>query len=318
MQNTKMKAIVIEEYGGQNALKEKIVEKPPLLDNQVLIEVKAASVNPIDWKFREGHLADQYAFEFPIILGLDVAGIVKEVGKHVVEFTNGDRVFARPDTTRYGAYAEYTAVDELLIAKIPDNLSFKEAASVPLAGMTAYQCLFDALEIMEGQKILIHGGAGGVGSYAIQLAKLKGAYVATTASKKNHGFLRELGADLCIDYHTENIEDKLTEYDAVLDTIGTSVQTASMKILRRGGRLVSIVDPPNEELANRYGITEEFVWLNPNGNQLKELAKLLSEERLKPVVGETFPLNEKGVKNAHELSESSHARGKIVLVADKI
>ncbi|WP_306821536.1 NADP-dependent oxidoreductase [Bacillus sp. D386] len=316
MQNTKMKAIVIEEYGGQNALKEKVVEKPPLLDNQVLIEVKAASVNPIDWKLREGHLADQYAFEFPIILGLDVAGIVKEVGKHVVDFTNGDRVFARLDTTRYGAYAEYTAVDELLIAKIPDNLSFKEAASVPLAGMTAYQCLFDALEIMEGQKILIHGGAGGVGSYAIQLAKLKGAYVATTASKKNHGFLKELGADLCIDYHTENIEDKLTKYDAVLDTIGTSVQTASMKILRRGGRLVSIVDPPNEQLANRYGITEEFVWLNPNGNQLKELAKLLSEGRLKPVVGETFPLNEKGVKNAHELSESSHARGKIILVVD--
>ncbi len=316
MQNTKMKAIVIEEYGGQNALKEKVVEKPPLLDNQVLIEVKAASVNPIDWKLREGHIADQYAFEFPIILGLDVAGIVKEVGKHVVDFTNGDRVFARLDTTRYGAYAEYTAVDELLIAKIPDNLSFKEAASVPLAGMTAYQCLFDALEIMEGQKILIHGGAGGVGSYAIQLAKLKGAYVATTASKKNHGFLKELGADLCIDYHTENIEDKLTKYDAVLDTIGTSVQTASMKILRRGGRLVSIVDPPNEQLANRYGITEEFVWLNPNGNQLKELAKLLSEGRLKPVVGETFPLNEKGVKNAHELSESSHARGKIILVVD--
>ncbi|WP_148630226.1 NADP-dependent oxidoreductase [Bacillus sp. E214] len=311
-----MKAIVIEEYGGQNALKEKVVEKPPLLDNQVLIEVKAASVNPIDWKLREGHIADQYAFEFPIILGLDVAGIVKEVGKHVVDFTNGDRVFARLDTTRYGAYAEYTAVDELLIAKIPDNLSFKEAASVPLAGMTAYQCLFDALEIMEGQKILIHGGAGGVGSYAIQLAKLKGAYVATTASKKNHGFLKELGADLCIDYHTENIEDKLTKYDAVLDTIGTSVQTASMKILRRGGRLVSIVDPPNEQLANRYGITEEFVWLNPNGNQLKELAKLLSEGRLKPVVGETFPLNEKGVKNAHELSESSHARGKIILVVD--
>ncbi len=316
MQNSMMKAVVIEEYGGLDTLTDKVVEKPPLLDNQVLVEVKAASVNPIDWKLREGHLADRYSFEFPIILGWDVAGIVKETGKHVIDFTVGDRVFARPDTTRFGTYAEYTAVDELLIAKIPDNISYKEAASVPLAGLTAYQCLFDALEIMEGQKILIHGGAGGVGSYAIQLAKLKGAYVATTASKKNHGYLKDLGADLCIDYHTDNIEDILSEYDAVLDTIGTSVQTASMKILRRGGRLASIVDPPNEKLANRYGITEQFVWLNPNGDQLNELAKLLGEGRLKPIIGETFPLNEKGVKNAHKLSESSHARGKIVLVAE--
>ncbi len=316
MHNSMMKAVVIEEYGGLNTLTEKVVEKPPLLDNQVLVEVKASSVNPIDWKLREGHLADQYSFEFPIILGWDVAGVVKEVGKHVIDYSIGDRVFARPDTTRYGTYAEFTAVDELLVAKIPDNLSFTEAASVPLAGLTAYQCLFDALEIMEGQKILIHGGAGGVGSYAIQLAKLKGAYVATTASKKNHSFLKELGADLCIDYHNENIEDVLADYDAVLDTVGASVQTASMKILRRGGKLVSIVDEPNEELANRYGIKEQLLWLNPNGEQLKELARLLAEERLKPVVGETFPLNEKGVKNAHVLSESSHARGKIILKVD--
>ena len=313
MQNTMMKAVVIEEYGGLDTLTEKIVEKPPLMDNQVLVEVKAASVNPIDWKLREGHLENQYSFEFPIILGWDVAGVVKEVGDHVIDFSVGDRVFARPDLTRYGAYAEYTVVDEFLLAKIPDNLSYTEAASVPLAGLTAYQCLFDALEIMEGQKILIHGGAGGVGSYAIQLAKLKGAYVATTASKKNHGYLKNLGADLCIDYHTENIEEMLSDYDAVLDTVGESVQTASMKILRRGGRLVSIVDPPNEKLANRYGIEEHYLWLDPNGEQLKELARLLSEERLKPIVGETFPLNEKGVKNAHELSESSHARGKIIL-----
>ena len=313
MQNTMMKAIVIEEYGGLDTLTEKVIEKPPLLDNQVLVEVKAASVNPIDWKLREGHLADQYSFDFPIILGWDVAGVVKQVGKHVVEYTVGDRVFARPDLTRFGAYAEYTVVDELLLAKIPDNLSYAEAASVPLAGLTAYQCLFDVLEIMEGQKILIHGGAGGVGSYAIQLAKQKGAFIATTSSKKNHSFLKDLGADLCIDYHTENIEDLLSDYDAVLDTVGESVQTASMKILRRGGRLVSIVDPPNEELANRYGVQEHSYWLEPNGDQLKELARLLKEERLKPIIGETFPLNEKGVKNAHKLSESTHARGKIIL-----
>ena len=316
MQNTMMKAVVIEEYGGLDTLTEKVVEKPTVLDNQVLVEVKAASVNPIDWKLREGQLENNYSFEFPIILGWDVAGVVREIGDHVVDYSVGDRVFARPDLTRYGAYAEYTAVDELLLARIPDNISYTQAASVPLAGLTAYQCLFDALEIMEGHKILIQGGAGGVGSYAIQLAKLKGAYVAATASKKNHAYLKDLGADLCIDYHTENIEEILSDYDAVLDTVGEPVQSSSMKILRRGGNLVSIVDPPNEELAKRYSIKEQFVWLNPNGDQLKELAKLLSEERLKPIVGETFPLNEKGVKNAHELSESTHARGKIILKAD--
>ena len=313
MQKNMMKAVVIEAYGGVTELKEKVVEKPILLDNQVLVEVKAASVNPIDWKLREGYLQERYDFEFPIILGWDVAGIVTEVGKHVQDFQVGDRVFARPELTRYGTYAEYTVVDELLLARIPDNISFEVAASVPLAGLTAYQALFDVLEIMEGQKVLIHAGAGGVGTYAIQLAKLKGAYVATTASKKNHGYLTSLGADQCIDYKSESFEQILNEYDAVFDTVGGKTLSNSMKVLRKGGKIVSIVEPPSEQEAQRYGIREEYHWLIPRGDQLQELASLLEQGRLKPAQLERFPFTENGVRNAQELSESGHTKGKIVI-----
>ena len=313
MQKNMMKAVVIEAYGGVTELKEKVMEKPILLDNQVLVEVKAASVNPIDWKLREGYLKERYDFDFPIILGWDVAGIVTEVGKHVQDFQVGDRVFARPELTRYGTYAEYTIVDELLLARIPDNISFEEAASVPLAGLTAYQALFDVLEIMEGQKVLIHAGAGGVGTYAIQLAKLKGAYVATTASKKNHGYLTSLGADQCIDYKSEAFEQILNEYDAVFDTVGGETLSNSMKVLRKGGKIVSIVEPPSEQEAQRYGIREEYHWLIPRGDQLQELASLMEQGRLKPAQLETFPFSENGVRNAQELSESGHTKGKIVI-----
>ena len=313
MQKNMMKAVVIEAYGGVTELKEKVVEKPILLDNQVLVEVKAASVNPIDWKLREGYLKERYDFDFPIILGWDVAGIVTEVGKHVQDFQVGDRVFARPELTRYGTYAEYTIVDELLLARIPDNISFEEAASVPLAGLTAYQALFDVLEIMEGQKVLIHAGAGGVGTYAIQLAKLKGAYVATTASKKNHGYLTSLGADQCIDYKSEAFEQILNEYDAVFDTVGGEILSNSMKVLRKGGKIVSIVEPPSEQEAQRYGIREEYHWLIPRGDQLQELASLMEQGRLKSAQLETFPFTERGVRNAQELSESGHTKGKIVI-----
>ena len=313
MQKNMMKAVVIEAYGGVTELKEKVVEKPILLDNQVLVEVKAASVNPIDWKLREGYLKERYDFDFPIILGWDVAGIVTEVGKHVQDFQVGNRVFARPELTRYGTYAEYTIVDELLLARIPDNISFEEAASVPLAGLTAYQALFDVLEIMEGQKVLIHAGAGGVGTYAIQLAKLKGAYVATTASKKNHGYLTSLGADQCIDYKSEAFEQILNEYDAVFDTVGGETLSNSMKVLRKGGKIVSIVEPPSEQKAQRYGIREEYHWLIPRGDQLQELASLMEQGRLKPAQLETFPSTERGVRNAQELSESGHTKGKIVI-----
>ena len=179
--------------------------------------------------------------------------------------------------------------------------------------LTAYQALFDVLEIMEGQKVLIHGGAGGVGTYAVQLAKLKGAYVATTASKKNHGYLSSLGADQCIDYKSESFEEILHEYDAVFDTVGGETLSNSMKVLRKGGIVVSIVERPSEQDAQRLGVREQYHWLIPRGDQLQELASLLEQGRLKPAALETFPFSEKGVRNAQELSESGHTKGKIVI-----
>jgi len=308
-----LKAIVIEQYGGKDVLQEKEVETPKVSDNQVLIEMHATSINPIDWKVREGYLKDMLPFEFPIILGWDAAGTVKETGANANKFRIGERVFVRPETTRFGCYAEYIVTEEDLVARIPDNISFEEAASIPLAGMTAWQSLFDAARLEKGEKVLIHAGAGGVGSLAIQIAKQKGAYVATTASSQNHSILKELGADECIDYRTLNFEDILSDYDVVFDTMGGEIQSKSFKVLKKGGRLISIVQPPNEEEASSYGTKAFFVWLKPNGEQLGQLAEMMKNGELKPLVGHLFDFSETGLQEAHGLSESHHAKGKIVI-----
>jgi NADPH:quinone reductase-like Zn-dependent oxidoreductase len=308
-----VKAIVIEEYGNKNQLEEKEVDLPEMKTDQVLVEMHATSINPIDWKLREGYLKDQLPFEFPIILGWDAAGVIKEVGTKVKNFKVGDSVFARPDTTRFGTYAEYSIVDEHLLAPLPKNLSFEEAASIPLTTLTAWQVLFDAADLQEGEHVLIHAGAGGVGTMAIQLAKMKGAYVTTTASDKNIEFVKSLGADVVINYKEQAFEKELKDVDVVFDTLGGEIQTKSYQVLKEGGRLVSIVQPPNEEEAKKHGVKPVFVWLQPNGSQLAEIGKLLEEGTIKPVIGETFPLTEKGLQQAHELSETHHARGKIVI-----
>jgi NADPH:quinone reductase-like Zn-dependent oxidoreductase len=308
-----MKAVVIEQYGGKEKLKEMEVPDPKIKDDQVLIEMKATSINPIDWKLREGYLKEMLPFEFPIILGWDAAGIIKETGKNVQQFQKGDRVFARPETTRFGTYAELTAVDENLLAKIPDNLSYEEAASIPLAGLTAWQALFDTAHLQQGEKVLIHAGAGGVGSLAIQFAKYAGAYIATTASEKNINFLKGLGADEVINYHTTQFEDVLSDYDVVFDTMGGAIQSKSFQVLKKGGRLVSIVEEPNAEEAKKYSIKAESIWLKPNGHQLGQIARLMETGKVRATIGETLPFSEKGVKDAHALSESHHAKGKIVI-----
>ncbi|MEG0497138.1 MAG: NADP-dependent oxidoreductase, partial [Carnobacterium sp.] len=222
-----MKAIGIENYGGKDELKEMQVDNPKANAKQVVVEVKATSVNPIDWKLREGYLQQMMDWAFPIILGWDVAGVISEIGEEVTDWKVGDEVFARPETTRFGTYAEYTIVDQNLLAKIPANVSFEEAAAVPLAGLTAWQGLFDHGKLKKGETVLIHAGAGGVGTYAIQLAKSIGAKVITTASKKNHDLLIELGADQVIDYKTENFVELLNDVDLVLDTVGGEVQKDS-------------------------------------------------------------------------------------------
>ncbi|WLD95348.1 NADP-dependent oxidoreductase [Alkalihalobacillus sp. AL-G] len=308
-----MKAIVIEQYGGKEQLTEKEVPTPAPGDDQILIEIYATSINPIDWKLREGYLKEMLRFEFPIILGWDTAGIVKEVGSKDSNFKVGDKVFSRPATTNRGTYAEYVVADESLVAKMPDNLDFGEAASVPLTGLTAWQCLFDFGEIKEGDKVLIHAGAGGVGTMAIQLAKNAGAYVATTASVKNIEFLKSIGADEVVNYKTTDFEDVLQDYDFVLDALGGEIQKKSFNVLKEGGRLASIVSRPDEETADEKGVKAGFVWLEPNGEQLGQLGKLIEQGQVKTHVGHTFDFSEEGLRKAHEISESHHAKGKIVI-----
>lgn len=308
-----MKAITISKYGSKEELTEQEVPTPKINDNQVLVELYATSINPIDWKLREGYLKDNLPFEFPIILGWDAAGIVKEVGSEVESFQVGDEVYSRPATTRMGTYAEYVAVEEELLAKKPNNLSFEEAASVPLAGLTAWQCLVDYGNISEGDKVLIHAGAGGVGTFAIQIAKYLGAYVATTASEKNKELLERLGADRVINYQQEDFTEQLSDYDFVLDTLGGAIQEKSYSILKKGGKLASVVQPPNEEVKEKYGVDAAFIWLNPNGKDLAKLGDLIEDGYVQPIVGKSYPFTEQGLKDAHELSESHHAKGKIVI-----
>ncbi|MFD2630210.1 NADP-dependent oxidoreductase [Oceanobacillus kapialis] len=308
-----MKAIVIHEYGSADKLQEETFPIPTPDDNQVLVELHATSINPIDWKLREGGLKDALPFEFPITLGWDAAGVISKAGKNVTKFKEGDRVFARPATTRNGTYAEYTLIEEDLLAKIPDNITFEEAAAVPLAGLTAWQCLVDFGQIKKGDKVLVHAGSGGVGSYAVQFAKHFGAHVATTASGKNESFVKELGADQFINYKDTDFSEVLEDYDIVVDTLGGEVQEKSFKVLKEGGKLVSIVQQPNEDLAKEKGIKAESIWLRENGEQLEEIAALLNSGEVASNIGHTFPLTEEGVKEAHKLSETHHAKGKIVI-----
>ncbi|MGO3115971.1 NADP-dependent oxidoreductase [Enterococcus pseudoavium] len=307
------RAIVIEEYGHADQLKESKVTLPELGEHQVLVKVKATSVNPIDWKLREGYLAQMLPWDFPIILGWDVAGEIVEIGSEVKDWQVGQAVFARPETTRFGTYADYTVVDDHLLASKPDGVSFEAAAAVPLAGLTAYQALFTHGELKAGEKVLIHAGAGGVGIYAIQLAKNAGATVITTASKKNHELLKELGADQVIDYHTTDFSEVLEEIDLVFDTLGGAVQKDSFKVLNEAGRLISIVSQPAEEMAQRIAKAES-IWLQPDGLQLQAIAELMAAGKVKSIVGQTYPLTADGVKAAHELSATHHAKGKIVLI----
>lgn len=313
---TTTKAVVINQYGGKEQLTDATVTLPELSAHQVLVKVKATSVNPLDWKLREGYLQQMMPWEFPIILGWDVAGIIEEVGSQVSDWKVGDWVAARPDTTRFGTYAEHTIVDDHLLAKLPEEVSFKDAGALPLAGLTAYQALFTHGKLQAGQKVLIHAGAGGVGTYAIQLAKEAGAYVITTASPKNHQLLKELGADEVIDYHTTDFETTLSEIDLVLDTIAGEVQRKSITVLKPEGRLISLLSIDEDPRIQKKGIHAEAIWLKPNSEELASLVNLMAEKKLKSVIGAEFPLNQAGIYAAHELSETHHAVGKIVLVAE--
>ncbi|WP_181347691.1 NADP-dependent oxidoreductase [Thalassobacillus sp. CUG 92003] len=308
-----MKAVVIEAYGDKDQLVEKQGEVPEINADQVLVEVHATSINPIDWKLREGYLKEMLDFDFPITLGWDVAGVVAETGAIVTKFKEGDRVFARPELTRFGTYAEYAPVDEDLLAHLPDSIPFEEGAAVPLAGLTARQCLVDVGNVAEGDRVLIHAGSGGVGSFAIQIAKARGAYVAATASGENEVWVKALGVDRFINYEMENFHKALEGFDFVLDTLGGEVQENSYQVLKQGGTLASIVQKPNEDKAAEYGVTAASVWLQPDGENLAELAELMNKGMLTAVVGHRYDFSQTGLRDAHAASESHHAKGKIVI-----
>lgn len=308
-----MKAIVIEEYGSADQLVERDVPTPEIKESQVLVELHATSINPVDWKVREGYLKDNLPFQFPVILGWDAAGIVKKVGESVTGFSVGDKVFARPATNPNGTYAEYVAVDSNLLAPMPENVSYAEAASIPLVGETAWTALVEIAKIKEGDKVLIHAGAGGVGSLAIQIAKSFGATVASTASSDNEDYLKDLGVDVFIDYKKQDFESELDDYDIVFDTMGGEIQEKSFNVLKKGGIIVSITNPPSEELAKAKEVKTGYFFLEPNGKRLAKLGELMKNNQLKATIGSQFPFSENGLREAHRLSETHHAKGKIVI-----
>jgi len=303
-----MKAIRIHQYGGPEVLAQVEMQRPTPGPNEVLIKVLAASVNPVDWKLRAGHVKDIFPVTFPATLGWDVSGTVEEAGSGVTAFKRGDAVYA---LLKGGGYAEYATADEAVVARKPRTLDYVNAAAVPVAGLTAWQALFEVAQLSSGQKVLIHAAAGGVGNFAVQFAKAKGAYVIGTASSKNQAFLRELGVDQAVDYQKTLFEDVVRDVDVVLDTIGADTQERSFEVLKKGGILVSIVQPPSQELAAKYGVRALFYGAHASSSNLAEIAKLIDSGNVKTVVETVLPLAE--ARHAHELIQTGHARGKIVL-----
>lgn len=306
-----MKAMRIHEYGGPEVLKVEEAPRPAPGPDEVLIRVHAAGVNPVDWKAREGYLKERVPRSMPFIPGWDVSGVVEEAGGKTSRLNVGDEVYSRPDIVRDGAYAEYIVVRETEVALKPKTIDHVHAAAVPLAALTAWQSLFDEAKLQPGQRILIHAAAGGVGHFAVQFAKWKGAHVIGTASKKNHDFLRELGADEVIDHRTQRFEETVHDVDVVFDTLAGETQDRSWKTLKTGGMLVSILSPPSKERAAALNVRPGYVFVQPNAAELGEIARLVDSGKIKPVIQSRFPLAE--ARAAQEISQGGHVRGKLVL-----
>jgi alcohol dehydrogenase len=309
-----MKALQIRQYGGRDVLElNQNVPQPVAGNEQVLIEVHAANLNPVDWKIRAGYLQKMAPLTMPATLGGDVSGIVAALGASASNLKVGDRVYGYASRLSggSGAFAEFVAAKPTTLALAPRNAGFVEAAALPLVGASALQAIEQHIKLQRGQKILIHGGAGGIGSMAIQVAKSIGAYVATTASEEERAYVQELGADEVIDYKKDAFEAKLKNFDAVFDTIGGDTMEKSFKVLRKGGTLVSMVGQPNPELAQKAGVTAIGQLTHTTTEALKRLAQLVDGGTIKVRVGKVFPLDK--AKEAFDLLEEGHARGKVVL-----
>ncbi|MDA1871473.1 NADP-dependent oxidoreductase [Bacillus thuringiensis] len=329
-----MKAMIIDRYG-KVPMRMAEVPTPEINEYEVLAEIHAASINPIDFKIRDGKVKMLLKYEMPLILGNDFAGVITKVGSKVTRFKVGDEIYARPRKNKIGTFAEYIAIHEDDIALKPKNLNFEEAASIPLVGLTSYQALHDIMQLQKGQKILIHAGSGGVGTFAIQLAKIMGAIVTTTASEAGANLVTSLGADEIINYKTEKFEDILKNYDAVFDTIGGATLEKSFNIIKSGGNIVSVSGMPNARFGKEFGsgffktllfslaskkltalekkhnAQYSFLFMKPSGDQLRTIAYYIEAGQIKPVIDRVFPFED--AQKAMEYSESGRAKGKIIV-----
>ncbi|TDW19863.1 NADPH:quinone reductase-like Zn-dependent oxidoreductase [Rhizobium azibense] len=334
-----MKAFVVDKYKKKGALRQANVPEPKLQDFDVLIRIQATAINLLDSKLRDGEFKLILPYRPPFVLGHDVAGTVVKTGPSVRQFKVGDEVYARPRDHRIGTFAEFIAIDQSDVALKPNNLSMTEAASIPLVGLTAWQALVEAGNVKPGQKVFIQAGSGGVGTFAIQLAKHLGATVATTTSAKNAELVKSLGADVVIDYKTQDFEKVLSGYDLVLNSQDPKILEKSLRVLKPGGQLISISGPPDpafaKELglnlflklvlrllsrgvrkkANGLGIRYSFLFVRADGHQLGEITSLIESGAIRPVVDKVFPFAKTG--DALAYVETGRAKGKVVItVAD--
>lgn len=306
-----MKAARIHEFGDASVLRIEDCAVPLPGSDEVLVRVIASSVNPIEWKIRSGAMAQEIARDLPVTIGWDCAGVVETMGADVTGFQAGDAVFSYPAFSAGGTHAEFVAIKVDQIAHKPKTISFVEAAALPMTAGAAWQCVVAVGDVQPGQRILIHGAAGGVGAIAVQLAKARGGYVLATAAGRNSDLVSALGADEVIDYQTTRFEAAATDIDLVIDLIGGETQERSWAILRPGGLLVATAVPPSRERAKQAGVKSAFVFTPPRGDILAELASLVDGFKLRPIVG--LELNLDDVRQAHEIGQAGGVTGKIVL-----
>jgi len=329
-----MKAFILDKFKN-SALRFGEMPEPALRDDDVLVAIYAAGLNLLDSKIRSGEFKSILPYRPPFILGHDLAGIVVRVGSKVRQFKPGDQIYARPRDGRVGTFAEFIAVNEADVALKPKNLTMEEAASIPLVGLTAWQVLVEKARLKKGQKVLIHAGSGGVGTFAIQLAKHLGATVATTTSTANVELVKSLGADVVIDYSKDDFATILRDYDVVLNSLGGEVLEKSLQVLKPGGKLISISGPPDPDFAkdigaswilrqgirllsyrirkkaNRHHVSYSFLFMRASGDQLREITSLVESGVIRPVVDRVFPFE--STNDAMAYLEKGHAKGKVII-----
>jgi len=330
-----MKAFIVDRYGSANHVRFSEVPDPEMREDDVLIQIHAAGVNPLDSKIRDGEFKLLLPYRLPLILGNELAGVVVRVGSRVGRFKPGDEVYARPDKKRIGTFAEFIAVREDDLAVKPKNLTMDEAASIPLVGLTAWQALIEKGQLKKGQKVLIHAGSGGVGTFAIQLAKHVGAIVATTTSSANIDLVKRLGADIVIDYKKDRFEEVLRDCDLVLNSLDGETLKKSLRVLKPGGKLISISGPPDPDFARSLGLSRmlefvmrllslrirrqakrhqvnySFLFMRASGDQLRQISSLIETGAVRPVLDQVFPFE--STKEAMAYVETGRAKGKVVV-----